>query len=66
MLVFVGDIEEKQLWFFGVVLYEEIQSLRQSHHIWSHQFWFWNLVLLEFGGGDFWRKFWFEDFFGII
>jgi hypothetical protein len=62
VLVFVGDIEEKQLWFFGVVLCKEIQSLRRNHHMLITSVLFCNLVLLEFGGGDVRRKFCFEDF----
>ena len=61
-LFFVGDIEEKQLWFYDVVLCEEIQSLRQSHHMLDYISLVCNLVLLEFGGGDIRRIFWFEDF----
>lgn len=57
VLGFVGDSEEKQLWIYGVVLCEEIQSLRQSHHMLDHISPVCNLVLLEFGGGDIRRKF---------
>lgn len=31
VLVFVGDIEEKQIWLYNFVLCEEIQSLRWNH-----------------------------------